>query len=218
MNADALLSLMKHRRSVRSFSPRPVERGVLERLIEAATAAPSASNRQPWRFHVVTAPGRRRAIAEAVRARVAEMEAIIAQGHHRDDYGRYGDFFHEPLQAATVLIVPACRSFPDLIAQLLQSGGGDPSRYLTAAAMQPELCSTAAACMSILLQAEAEGLGACWMAGPTVARPEIQRIAGILPPFQMLGVISLGWPDEQPPPRERRPIDTVVRWLDTDEG
>jgi nitroreductase len=43
------------RESIRSYDPsRPVERAVLERILDAGRIAPSAANRQPWRFLVAT--------------------------------------------------------------------------------------------------------------------------------------------------------------------
>lgn len=213
MNADDLLEHLRSRRSVRRFRPDPVPRDVIERVLSAAITAPSATNRQPWRFHVLTGAARER-VAGLVKARVREMEAIVARGHHRDAIGTYGDFFHEPLEAASVVIVPAFRTFDDLIARLVASGGEDPTRFDTSAAMESERCGTAAACMALLLQAEAEGLGACWMAGPMVARAEIEATLGVTPPWRMLGAVSLGWPDEVPTAKPRRDLAQVVRWLD----
>jgi nitroreductase len=42
------------RTSIRDFTDRPVEKDVLDLLLQAAMAAPSARNRQPWAFVVVT--------------------------------------------------------------------------------------------------------------------------------------------------------------------
>jgi nitroreductase len=42
------------RRAVRAFSDEPVSRDVLERVLAAATRAPSSGNLQPWRVYVVT--------------------------------------------------------------------------------------------------------------------------------------------------------------------
>ena len=205
---------LRARRSVREFSPTPVPRAVLERLLEAATTAPSNTNRQPWRFAVVTAAATRAALADAVRTRADEIRAIIARGHHADDYGSYGDFFHEPLAAATVIIVPQYREYPDLIANFIASGGGDPAQYPTASAMQAELCSTCAAVMTLLIAAHAEGLGACWMAGPMIARDRIQPMIGIAAPWQMVGAIALGYPLGATEARPRKPLDKVVTWFE----
>ena len=211
MDPHALLSFLQDRRSVRVFRDEGVPRDVLERVLLAATTAPSATNRQPWRFHVLTgAP--RRAVAALVQDRVIEMKAIIARGRHADAIGTYGDFFHEPLEAAPAIVVPTYRTHDDLIAALVRSGGEDPERFDTSAAMQSELCGTAAACMALLVQAEAEGLGACWMAGPMVARDTVEAALDIRPPYRMLGAIALGWPAEAPTPKPRRGLDAVVRW------
>lgn len=57
------------RRAVRAFSDEPVARDVLERVLAAATRAPSSGNLQPWRVYVVTgeplAALKRRATARA---------------------------------------------------------------------------------------------------------------------------------------------------------
>ena len=46
--------LLTERRSVRAFSPRPVERRLLESVFEAARWAPSSRNSQPWEYVVAT--------------------------------------------------------------------------------------------------------------------------------------------------------------------
>ncbi len=47
---------IKNRRSIRRFADKPIEKDVLEKLLDAARWAPTASNQQRWRFVVVTAP------------------------------------------------------------------------------------------------------------------------------------------------------------------
>jgi nitroreductase len=58
------------RRAVRAFTAQPVRRDVLERVLRAATRAPSSGNLQPWRLFVVAgeplAELKRRATARAV--------------------------------------------------------------------------------------------------------------------------------------------------------
>jgi nitroreductase len=218
MTGPELLEWLRSRRSVRDFSERPIERDVLARVLEGATTAPSSTNRQPWRFTVVRARAMRERLAAAVAAKTAEMKAIIARGHHAEDFGDYGDFFHEPLAAAQAIVVPQYREYPDLIANLIESGGGDPARFSTASAMQAELCSTSAAIMALLLQAHAEGLGACMMAGPMVAKDEICALLEIRAPWRMIGAIALGYPAGAPPARGRKPMDRVVDWIEDEEA
>ncbi len=54
--ATDLATLLRGRRSVRSYQDRPVERDQLEQIIEAARWAPSPHGRQPWRFAILTRP------------------------------------------------------------------------------------------------------------------------------------------------------------------
>lgn len=49
----ALIELIKHRKSIRDFIDRPVEREKIMMCLEAARLAPSACNSQPWKFIVV---------------------------------------------------------------------------------------------------------------------------------------------------------------------
>jgi nitroreductase len=214
MNGETNLEFLQSRRSVRHFSDEPVPRLVLERLLSAAMSAPSSSNRQPWRFAVVTSPEVRRQLAAAVRERAEAMRQVIERGHHAEDFARYSDFFHEPLERAAVIIVPQYRVHPDLLRNLVLSGGGDPGQFPSAGDMQAELCSTSASIMLLLVQAHAEGLGACWMAGPMVGRDPIYELLHITPPWQMVGAIALGYPRESPPSPGRKPAERVVDWFE----
>ena len=66
----------------------------------------------------------------------------------------------------------------------------------------------------LLLQAHAEGLGACWMAGPMIARDAIHSLLGIKSPWQMVGAIALGYPAEAPPLRPtRKPLAQIAQWF-----
>jgi nitroreductase len=220
MNAEECLAFLKSRRSIRAFGDRAIPRATLTSLLEAAVSAPSNTNRQPWKFAVVTDPKLKAAIVGAVRERSEKIQHAVEKSHHAADFANYGDFFHEPLETAAAIIVPHYRAYPDLIADLIASGGGDPRDYTTPAAMQAELCSTCAACMALLLQAHATGLGACWMAGPMVARDVIRKLLGITEPYRMLGAIALGYPADAPASKPtRKPLDRVVAWFeDSDQS
>ncbi|MCF6170225.1 MAG: nitroreductase family protein [Bacteroidales bacterium] len=58
-----LLELIEKRQSDRKYTGRPVEREKIERCLEAARLAPSASNSQPWTFVVVEEPGLKAKVA-----------------------------------------------------------------------------------------------------------------------------------------------------------
>ena len=51
-NGDAIANIMA-RKSVRSYTAQPIEKGKVDTLLRAAMAAPTAVNKQPWAFVVV---------------------------------------------------------------------------------------------------------------------------------------------------------------------
>ncbi|UCG03300.1 MAG: nitroreductase family protein [Candidatus Heimdallarchaeota archaeon] len=59
-----VLELLKTRRSIRKYKSTPVEPEKLDKCLEAAQWAPSASNKQPWEFLIVTDEKKRKRLAE----------------------------------------------------------------------------------------------------------------------------------------------------------
>jgi nitroreductase len=72
--------VIRTRKSVRAYLDREVEPEKLQRVLEAARLAPSASNRQEWRLVVVTDPAKRRRLAEEAAGQrfVAQAPVVIA--------------------------------------------------------------------------------------------------------------------------------------------
>jgi nitroreductase len=60
-----LWEALRTRRSIRGYKPEPLPREKIEKVLEAARIAPSAANRQPWHFYVVTDEARRKSLAAA---------------------------------------------------------------------------------------------------------------------------------------------------------
>jgi nitroreductase len=79
LTAMSFLELVRRRQSVRHYLPRPVEREKIERCLEAARLAPSASNAQPWRFVVADEPALAREVGRAGYNRFTrEAPALVA--------------------------------------------------------------------------------------------------------------------------------------------
>mgnify|MGYP001131724755 CR=1 FL=1 len=60
-----VLEAIKGRRSIRAFKRKTVPEEIVEKLIDAASWAPSAGNIQPWEFVIVQKPEIKRRLAEA---------------------------------------------------------------------------------------------------------------------------------------------------------
>lgn len=107
--ADTLWDIIRHRRDVRGnrFVDRPVEAEVVERLMDAALAAPSVGFSQPWEFVLVED----KAVREQVRASFGEAneraQGLFAQ---RDtEYARLKleGILEAPLNIAVFYVPPA---------------------------------------------------------------------------------------------------------------
>jgi iodotyrosine deiodinase len=62
--AEAFLSKMRKRRTVRDYSDRPVPRELIETAVRVAGTAPSGANQQPWTFVCISDPERKKLIRE----------------------------------------------------------------------------------------------------------------------------------------------------------
>ncbi len=83
-----LMTAIQNRISVRRFSGEPVQKEQLDRILEAGIRAPSAKNRQPWRFIVVRDDQRREKLMEAAfgQEHVGQAPIVIAACTTNIDY------------------------------------------------------------------------------------------------------------------------------------
>ena len=85
--------VLKARRSIRAYRPDPVPAEALARIAEAVRLAPTACNRQPFRFLAVRDPELKKKIAAATPMKfIAEAPVILAAlGHASEAWQRPGD-------------------------------------------------------------------------------------------------------------------------------
>lgn len=211
MKSPAVYEAMRSRRSVRRFRSDPVPRETVMQLLEAAVTAPSASNKQPWRFLVVEDRGRIERMAQAVREATAHVAAHIPESS-QPAFRAYGDYFTR-FEHAPAVIVPIHRP-TTVLSNLVDDALDDGSRK-TIARMEEQsaLVGTSLALQNLLLMAHAIGLGASGMTGPLVAEPALRAILDVPDGWGIVAIVPIGWPAEDPSPTERKPVDKVVRWL-----
>ncbi len=207
-----ILDFLRSRRSVRRFKPDLPERAVLERLIDAAVSAPSASNKQPWRFVIVTDRALIRKLAAAVRSAVERIA-----GHVESDYEApfraYGDYFTR-FEEAPVVIVPLYRSLT-LLSNMVDAALEKSDRdAITLMEENSGLIGTSLAIQNLLLMAHDSGLGASVMTGPLVALGALREALEVPPSWQIAALIPVGYPAEEPPATPRKAVESVVRWIE----
>ena len=181
------------RQSIRRFRPDPVPPDAIARLIAAAGRAPSAHNRQPWRFRIVadTAEKARLALSmgqrlEEDRSRDGDDPAAIQQDVERSSARING----APALVAVCLTLEEMDTYPD------QRRNG--AEYLMA------VQSTAMATQNLLLTAHAEGLGTCWMCAPLFCADAVKSALVLPASWQPQGLVLLGYAAEPGRSRPRK--------------
>jgi F420 biosynthesis protein FbiB-like protein len=190
---------IRSRRSIRRYRPETVPDVVITRLLESACWAPSAHNRQPWRFAVVTTADARQRLALAMGARLrADLER---DGAPQEVVEKDIERSYTRITGAPVVIL-ACLTLADM------DHYPDDQRAQAEWTMAAQ--SVAMAVQNLLLSAHAEGLGACWMCAPLFA-PDVARTALDLPDdWQPQALITLGYPAQPPRDKPRAPLSSRV--------
>lgn len=110
---DAALDCIMTRTSVREYTDKQVPDSVVETLLKAAMAAPTAMNKQPWHFVVVTDKAVREAIAQAdqyIRAKEAPLVIVACGDLAKEEEGEGRDFWIQDVSAATENILLAAHA------------------------------------------------------------------------------------------------------------
>ena len=195
-----ILHTIMTRRSIRRFRPDPVSRENIEVLLTAAVWAPSAHNRQPFRFCVVENVATKEHLARAMGERLRrDLEADgVSDDVIAADTGRS---YARITSAPTVIAL--CLSMSDM--DIYPDERRTHNEYVMA------VQSTAMAGQNLLLAAHDAGLGACWMCAPLFC-PDVVRAALDLPDdWQPQALITLGYPAETRE-KTRHPLEKSVLW------
>jgi F420 biosynthesis protein FbiB-like protein len=194
-----LHKFLRSRRSIRRFTPEPIEAAVIDRILTTATFAPSAHNRQPWRFCVIKDQAVKSRLADAMADEFRrdlegdnlppqELNARIAKSRDRID--------------ATPLVIVLCMDMSEMDVY--------PDARRAEAERMMAIQSTANAGLQLLLAAHAEGLGAVWTCGPLFA-PEAVCTALTLPTaWEPQAMFFIGHPSDTPRTKQLKPLEKVV--------
>ena len=192
------LELIRTRRSVRRYESRPVSAELVEQLLEAAVWAPSAHNRQPWRFVVVTGDATKRRLAAAMGERL--RRDLAADGVRPELIERDAARSFARITAAPLLIL-VCLTLADMDTY------PDERRARNEAVMAGQ--STAMAGQNLLLAAHALGLGACWLCAPLFCPGVVRETLALPDDWQPQGLVTAGYPAETKE-KTRHPLGTRV--------
>ena len=193
-----LFDLIRARRSIRRYEGRPVPGPLIGQLLEAATWAPSAHNRQPWRFVVIEGEPTKRRLAMAMGERL--RADLAADGAPPDLIARDAGRSYTRLTGAPLLLV-LCLTLVDMDAY--------PDERRAANELLMAVQSTAMAGQNLLLAAHTLGLGACWLCAPLFCPDTVRHTLDLPDDWQPQGIITVGYPAEGKE-KTRHPVGTRV--------
>jgi nitroreductase len=215
MKTSELVQLIKSRRSIRRWLKKPVPEDMLLQAVEMATWAPNGGNQQNWFFYVILDKNIINSMADAVRAS-ADYVVSLTEASQRENLTRWLKLFDNFRNAPSVIAVAAAPYKSSLDEILSSREKVDPKvkqmgQWRSVADTRIQSVSSAIAYLLLVLHQM--GLGAVWMTGPMQAKGDIEKILNVPEETDLVALIPVGYPAENPAPRDRKPVKDVTRVL-----
>ena len=187
-----VFTAIKERRSCRNFSSEPVSEDAIEKILEAASWAPSPLNAQPWEFIVVTKQ-------ETKEKFFAEAERCRKWGLEKSGWKWLGSYTVEFLQSAPVIIAVIGDPKKTGLDMFLEEGGVG-YQHACAAAIQ-----------NINLAAHALGIGALWFT--LFDKAAMRETLGIDPTKTPIALVCIGKTGGEPAQIPRKNVKEKTTYI-----
>jgi len=191
-NLSEITAVIKERRSIppEKFSNRKVHKEIIENIIRNGTWAPTHGNTQPWRFKVYTDQALTRLSEKLGELYKAETPA--------ESYSEIKEqkLVNRPLKTSVVIVICMER----------QESGKIPEIE--------EVEAVACAVQNMSLTATAYGIGAFWSTPGVMYGEAFANFLGLNTKDRCLGLLYLGYPGDEWPKGQRKPIEYLTQWID----
>lgn len=195
-----MIKAIDNRRSIRKYTSEEIPQEIIEEMIYAATLAPSAKNRQPWKFIVFKG---------AVKD---ELVQVMRQGieNEKETHVLMPEWaFAIPDAENTVRVMGEA---PCLIV-VLNTNGKTPFTAIDNEKRIVEICdslSIGAAIENMILAATEHDLGTLWIANTCFAYNDIVEYLNT--EDQLIGIVAVGHSAEAPTKRPRKRMTRIVEY------
>ena len=197
-----LNDVMMQRRSIRRYSDKPITKDVIEQILYAGSQAPSSKNRQPWRYVVVMGQakeGMLKAMDEGLSREQRGMSLLPnSQQYMSGAYNTRSIMAQAPATIFVLNTLGSCNAFATT----------EEDRFYEWANIQ----SIGASIQNMILTATDLGLGSLWNCDIFFAHQEMQ--SWLDTNEQVIACFSIGYQEENPEQRPRKPLESLVTWLE----
>lgn len=187
-----ITAIIRDRRTIqpKDYSPRQVQRDMIDQILGNAVWAPTHGMTQPWRFHVFTGKGRERlsAFMGEEYKRITPPERFLQR--------KYDNHVQRPLQSSVVIALGMAR---------------DPNGKIP---LHEEQYSVACAVQNMYLTCTAYGLGSFWSTGAVLTGEAMVRFLGLGQDDRCLGLFYIGYPAGEWPKGYRKPLPDLVAYVE----
>lgn len=214
-----MLNVIQKWRSVRKYKPDPVPEDKITAVLEAARRAPSASNAQPWHFIVIRDPERRKSLKKWAFSQnmVVQAPVVVICCGDLDAFGQ------SKLRESVLELVDAgaAQWTPEIVdSVILKNPVLAPSIEGPQQVLMTVVEQLGYSISFLCLEAINQGLGACIIGGVAKGKTpvmidlnrQVRELLGVPENIIPLMAVTLGYPDESPAPRPRKPVDKIVSW------
>lgn len=191
-------TFLRTRRSIRRFKPDAVPDSVIREILHTATFAPSAHNRQPWRFAVIGGSPNKTKLIDAMEAEFVkdlERDQLPPQEIEKRTRRSRQRISNAPVVVILCVDMSEMDDYPDTKRK--------KAEYVIATQ------SAANAGMQLLLAAHAEGLGGVWVCSPMFAQDTVKNSLDLPDAWEPQAMFLIGYPAEVPSLRERKHIKDI---------
>ncbi|MDO8434516.1 MAG: nitroreductase family protein [Candidatus Binatus sp.] len=190
------IELMETCNAVRRLKPDAVPQELLERVVYAATRAPSPGNSQGWDFVIVRDAGLKKKIRDLIAPPIEAMFAAITTESK----------MHRMLDDAKFLV----QSLDTVPALIFVCG---PVCYPPQAPQESFVWSTLyPATQNLLVAARSLGLGTTMTTFQMVAEKQIRELLGMPQDIKFAAMVPIGWPARPFERVKRKPMSKVIHW------
>ena len=177
-----VVSAIEQRRSIRAYTGQPIEKDVLEKLLGLAVKAPTGSGMEPWGFVILQDQKEIDTLSERIKQKILNDLPRYPEFAQYESWLR-NERYHIFNHAGTIIVIY----------------GDDRSAW------HVYDCTLAAG--NIMLAAESEGIGCCWIgfANVLLDDEDFKKEHHVPESFHLVSTLSMGYAAVSVPPCRRKP-------------